>query len=244
MLAAPLIAPPLAPLAPLARSPPPRCLEPPPAGVVVTVLSGLAILGRPDSALWALFEGDAEPGAEAQSLTASLSRREGWDVSCEIGAPVARELGGSGELARGGGAADLRLDVIVAFEQSAARRPCGYASLLRPSRLLMSNGAWEVVAADEQTDAPTAMQWRLALGPGGLSAGGETLIAPGTMLYFDAAIAADAAAESLAAISGVGSGGGCRFEDGRISVLEDLGMGFSEFKVVGRWTAKAARRVE
>ena len=82
------------------RSPPCVALEWPPAGIVVTVLSGIAILTRPDSGLWP--EPENELSDEQRQLIRALCRPDGWDLRASIGADLARSLGGTGSLAARG----------------------------------------------------------------------------------------------------------------------------------------------
>ena len=226
-----------------ARAPQIACLEAPPAGIVVTVLSGLAILGRPDSALWALFEDEPELSDSAVSLTSALLRSDGWDIRCEIGDTLAKRLGGTGRVANLGQDVCIGLDLTVAFAQQPGRvLPSGVTRLLRPSKLVKSRGSWDITAVDDGL-LPTALEWQLVVGNSGISAGSAELIPAGEVLTFEAEVEADAARGRVAAISGLSNGGGVRFKRGRISVLEEIGMGFSELKVIGTFDAAASRGV-
>ena len=123
------------------RSPPCVALEWPPAGIVVTILSGIAILTRPDSGLWP--EPENELTDEQRQLTRALCRPDGWDLRASIGADLARSLGGTGSLAArggaggaGGGGLTAELSARVAFEcdERFTAYPQGTATLLRPSK--------------------------------------------------------------------------------------------------------------
>lgn len=240
------------------------CLEWPPAGIVVTVLSGVFILGRPDSALWGLFDdGEETPGDAAQALTSALCRTDGWDVSCAIGStPVAidpeergsaakllRELGG-GDESRGSiptqrGKATLGLS--VRFEREGrAGPPRGVVRLLRPSRFFPEGvGAWAVSAVDDEL-APTAIEWKLECS--GLDVGGEALIPAGTV-FFNCAVAADATGARLAALRSGGSddgSAGAALRKGGLSVVRtgalSQAIGLAPVRVVGTFEAAAAAR--
>ena len=164
---------------PLTVRPRPRCqpcvaLEWPPAGVVVTVLSGMAILARPDSALWGLFEQDPEPTEEERALMEALCRPDGWEIRATIGADLARSLGGTGSLATSGKDGTAALSARVAFEQDArfAAYPQGTAKLLRPSRALTERpGLWSVETAAE---APN--RWSYATSPEMLETAGKQML--------------------------------------------------------------------
>ena len=139
----------------LLRSPPCVALEWPPAGIVVTVLSGIAILTRPDSGLWP--EPEPELTDEQRELIGALCRPEGWDLRASIGADLARSLGGTGSLAarggEGGNGGTAELSARVAFEcdERFTAYPQGTATLLRPSKYLSARrGLWSVEAGSSQ----------------------------------------------------------------------------------------------
>jgi hypothetical protein len=140
------------PRVPRPRSPPCVALEWPPAGIVVTVLSGIAILTRPDSGLWP--EPEQELTEEQRELIGALCRPEGWDLRASIGADLARSLGGTGSLtARGGEGGTAELSARVAFEcdERFTAYPQGTATLLRPSKYLSARrGLWSVEAGSSQ----------------------------------------------------------------------------------------------
>jgi len=218
--------------------------ELPPAGVMVTVASGLLILGRPDSPLWDLLAPEKDNGRPSEAMRAAdrcLCRARGWDLSCDIGPRAARSIGGTGSLARrrdAGGGVGLSLSLVLERDERSAL-PRGTARLLRPSRFIAPVGSWRVEAVDETTLLPTALEIKLSCN--GLGQGGEVMVKEG-LLYLRAAVEQDASAGRVAALSGGESGGDAslRLVEGSVAVQEDLGMGFAEFKLVGSFEARPA----
>ena len=131
-----------APLNPLLnrqpRCPPCTLIELPPAGIMVTVASGLAILLRPDSALWGVLP-DPEPSEEATQLTNALCRPDGWDFKLTLGDST-------------------DFSIRLAFERDLrfTAYPQGSAQLLRSSRFLDNSGLWSVEVLDEDGLVPNA----------------------------------------------------------------------------------------
>ena len=151
------------------RSPPCVALEWPPAGIVVTVLSGIAILTRPDSGLWP--EPENELSDEQRQLIRALCRPDGWDLRASIGADLARSLGGTGSLAArggnggngddGGSGLTAELSARVAFEcdERFTAYPQGTVRLLRPplsSFWLRIEDAMSLITARRLSSSPTA----------------------------------------------------------------------------------------
>jgi hypothetical protein len=68
------------------------CFDFPPAGVSVTVASGLAILLRPESALWGLLEGEPQPSEREDALTSALCSSDGWDFRLSLDGEPAQSL--------------------------------------------------------------------------------------------------------------------------------------------------------
>lgn len=217
----------------------------PPAGVMVTIVSGIAILGRPDSALWDLLAPpDAErPSAALLSVERSLCRRGGWDLRCEVGPEAARAVGGTGALARRRdlqGGIGLSVSLVLERDERLAV-PSGAARLVRPSRFFAPVGSWQVEAVDEATMVPSAIGLKLLCT--GLESGGEVLVEEGPV-YLRASVERDAAAGRVLELSGGGAGGevAVRLVGGTIAVEEDIGLGFAEFKLVGAFEARPAVR--
>jgi hypothetical protein len=217
----------------------------PPAGVMVTIASGIAILGRPESALWDLFASpDAKrPSAALLSVEQSLCRRGGWDLRCEVGPEAARAVGGTGALARrrdSQGGVALSISLVLERDQRLAV-PSGPARLVRPSRFFAPVGSWQVEAVDEATMAPSAIAFQLLCT--GLESGGEVLVKQGPV-YLRASVERDTAAGRVLELSGGGAGGeaAVRLVGGTIAVEEDIGLGFAEFKLVGAFEARPALR--
>ena len=221
-----------------------------PAGVTVTILSGLAILLRPESAVWDLLRGEPQPSAEAVAITETLCRSDGWELRAEIGPEVARALGGTGKLARNEvrGTADvaflLRFDVDPRF----SAYPQGTATLLRPSRFVASEGVpvglWSV-EVDEQSGGGLVPQFlELRLDVQEIAMSGQTLVPEG-QVFLSAALESDEAATRVAALTSgrVDGNQALRFTDGRVTVKEygSLGAaGLSELKLVGTFDARPA----
>jgi len=192
-----------------------------------------------------------EPAASplAEATVREICREDGWLVKCVVGPTIARQLGGTGSLARRGGGTDVRLDFSVAFAQEVGYDPPqGTVRLLGESKLLststaeeeaalappgerpqVAKGFWSVDKTDE-FDVPTAVRWRLQCA--GISSGGEEVVAAG-QLYFNALVGqrrpSAAAATSIV------------LSDGRVTVKEDIGVNaifqargiLAEYKVVG-----------
>jgi len=240
-----------------------RCLEWPPAGIVVTILSGAFILGRPDSALWGLFDdGEETPSDAAQALTAALCRVDGWDLQVDVGttpveidpdergsaAKLLRELSSGDDEGRGSiptqrGKAALSLCVLFERERRDGP-PRGVVRLLRPSRFFPEGaGTWAVSAVDDEL-APTAIEWTLECS--GLDVGGETLIPDGTV-FFNCAVAADAAGARLAALrSGGDDSASAALRKGRLSIVRSGALsqvtGLAPVRVVGTFEGCVATR--
>ena len=239
-----------------------RCFEWPPAGIVVTILSGVFILGRPESALWGIFDdGEETPSDAAQALTAALCRADGWDLQVNVGttpaeidpdergsaAKLLRELSSGGDDGRSSipmqrGKAALGLSVRFERERRDGP-PRGVVRLLRPSRFFPESvGTWAVSAVDEEL-APTAIEWTLDCS--GLDAGGETLIPSGTV-FFNCAVAPDATGARLAALSGGDDSAGAALRKGRMSVVRtgalSQAVGLAPVRIVGTFEAAAAAR--
>ena len=185
------------------RSRPCVALEWPPAGVVVTILSGIAILARPDSALWALFEPEPELTDDQRELLGALCRPEGWDLRASIGADLARSLGGTGSLAmRGGEGGTAELSARVAFERDErfTAYPQGTARLLRPSRYLSSQrGLWSVEASEQGPRAgEQVLELRWESEPIGPE---DDALVPGGPIYLSGVVSLDEQATRVAALT-------------------------------------------
>lgn len=112
------------------RCPQCECVEWPPAGVLVTIASGFAILLRPDSALWGVLP-EPEPRADTMALTDALCRPSGWEFRLALDASEA--------------SSERDLSLLLAFECDARFRayPQGTVRLLRQSRFV-STGLWSL----------------------------------------------------------------------------------------------------
>lgn len=208
----------------------------PPAGVLVTIASGLAILSRPESALWGLLSPADEPlqSEAARDAERSLCRTAGWELSCRVaggftGALARRRAGGVG------------LSVTLRLERDERYcLPRGRARLLRPSRFFAPSGSWAVEELDESL-VPRSLEIRLQ--SAGVESGGETLLAPGP-IFLRAAIECDPSASRVAAMSGGAAGGDAavRVVRGTVEMQEDIGLGFSEYRLVGTFEARPSLR--
>lgn len=127
-----------------------------------------------------LWAPEPEPSPLAESTVLDVCRADGWDIKCTIGPDIARELGGTGALAKLQSGADVRLDYSVAFILEAGYSPPqGTLQLLSPSRFLststaeeearlappgespkIAKGFWTVDSTDDN-DVPTAVRWRM-----------------------------------------------------------------------------------
>jgi hypothetical protein len=242
------------PTLPPSRSTPARSEIP--AGIVVTVLSGLAILLRPDSALWGLRP-LPPPSAAAAERTKAICRPDGWLISAELSPPPAPR--GVATKALFGDARDVRsnsrvLELLCRFELDEGSydlAECsGTAKLLRDSRLLASSGPWTALLDGDGT--PQALQWRLRTTANlqiddGRS--GSTTLPVGTMLQFDATFHVDEASARVAVLVGgaaVGSPSGLCMGEGRIRVQVpsqlSLTLGVAEFREVGTFRGRLAPR--
>ena len=222
-----------------------------PFGVGVTIASGLAILLRPESALWELIEGEPEPSEAADHLTASLCRSDGWEFKAEIGPEIARSLGGDGMLASSSvsGSAEISLQLRFDVDERFRSYPQGTATLLRPSRFLSADtgqpaGLWSV-EVDDEGGVPSALELRLQFSDG-IELSGETLV-PAGAVYYSAQLAADEGASRVAALTSGKMEGNqvIRFGDGRVTVKETgaIGMatGLYSLKVIGSFVARPAQ---
>ena len=231
------------------RTSTPCMLDPPPAGVVVTILSGLAIILRRDSAFWGLFEDDEQLSADAQALVDVLCRKDGWDLRASIGAEEARALGGTGRLALSGASGTAEVSMPLAFDrdQRFAAFAQGRTRLLRPTSFLSSeaDGLWSLDPVAEDDDLRQAIE--VCLPCEGLELSGTELV-PAGKLYLTAQLELDERASRVAALtSGAVDGNAVlRFNDGRVVIKEASAMqqaaGLSELKVVGSLEAKPAAR--
>lgn len=211
------------------RSQPCTCLELPPAGVLVTIASGAAILLRPESALWGLFEGDPDPSDEAKYLTSILCRPEGWDLSMEMD----------------GGA---EISISLAFENDERFRayPQGTATLLRPSKFISSQAAalWSVDVADEDEGfMPRAIE--VCLPCDGIEAGDVRV--PAGPIYLNADLQLDERATLVAQLTSGRADGNAviRLSEGTVVMKQYAGLlgaatGLSELKKIGSFEARPA----
>jgi hypothetical protein len=180
---------------------------------LVTLLSGVAILARPDSALWGLVErsGQREVEQQTDEQLSSFCRGDGWLLRCSL-------TGESGYLARSilPSPTEVGLDVTLAFSRDEGR-----CRLLRPSRFLKPSGRWRVEGVDR---GALSVEWRILCAEG-IAVGGQSLVPPRTPLYFTATVSAQGdEAERRAAIDGVVDATRLvRVRNGRVSVLEGSG---------------------
>lgn len=182
-------------------------------------------------ALWAAPQASESVG----QTVAAVCREDGWDVRCTLGAQVARELGGTGALAKQKTAAsNVGLDFSVAFEQDEGfDPPQGTVRLLSQSRLLASStveeeaaraepgekpavakGFWTVDTTDDE-EVPTSVRWRLQCA--GITVGDDELVPPGP-LYFNALVAQQPPDSTAARTCPVSLG------SGRVTVKEEIGV--------------------
>lgn len=220
---------------------------PPPAGVVVTALSGCAILLRPDSALWGLIgPDDVGPAARdaASARLRSLCRADGWQLRCELQPPIERGIATKllyGEV-------PPTRDVPPVLTIDLALEPRGFEGqgsvrLLRSSRFIEARGSWTAGPTSDTVDAPWAVQ--LQLKSACQLEIGEEMVPAGTGLFFNAQLKADAAAARVAALSGEAAEDELRLQGGTIKVLQEsqlaLALGVAEFQAVGSFSAQPAR---
>ena len=243
------------PTLPPSRSTPARSEIP--AGVVVTVLSGLAILLRPDSALWGLRP-LPPPSAAAAERTKAICRPDGWIISAELSPPPVPR--GVATKALFGDERDVRsksrvLELLCCFEldegSSDLAECSGTAKLLRDSRLLASSGPWTALLMDAD-GTPQALQWRLrTIANLQIDDGrsGSTTLPVGTLLQFDATFDVDEASARVALLVGgaaVDSPSGLCMGEGRIRVQVpsqlSLTLGVAEFRAVGTFRGRLAPR--
>ena len=191
-----------------------RCSDwwPPPAGVVVTALSGCVILLRPESALWELIrpsDQDELDRAAASTQLRSLCRVDGWQLLCDLKPP--RERGVATKLLYGDTSTSRDVTPVLTLDLALQVDPRGRGfegqgpvQLLRPSRFIeATGGAWTAGPTADAPEAPWAVQLRLK-SSNEFVVGDET-VAAGTTLYFDANLESDSAAARVAALSGEGS---------------------------------------
>lgn len=196
--------------------------------------------------------------ADVAETVAGICRPDGWSVRCTLGSQPARELGGTGTLAKGEASSTVGLDYSVRFElEEGYDPPQGTVSLLSASRLLststaaeeaaaaaagtrpaVAKGFWSVDATDDE-DVPTAIKWRLQCV--GIESGGVTIVPEG-QIYFNALVG------ERRALPGEESAEGTRpisLGSGRVTVKEDVGVNtifqargiLAEFKLVGSFDA-------
>ena len=124
-----------------------RSIEWPPAGIVITMFSGVAIFARPESPLWDLIQ----PEAAVVSVPAisSLCRDDGWELRLSIGRDMARSV-------------DVALQVRFERDGRFGEYPQGTAALRRPSKFFASTGLWSAVS--EAGDERHSLEMRLECG--------------------------------------------------------------------------------
>jgi len=67
-----------------------------------------------------------------------------WTVRCQVGAELARSLGGSGELAKMQSSPRVQLDFLLQFAQDEGYDPPqGSVQLVRPSTRFSQSGFWK-----------------------------------------------------------------------------------------------------
>ena len=96
-----------------------RSIEWPPAGIVITVLSGVAIFARPESPLWDLIQPEA--AVVRVPAISSLCRDDGWELRLSIGRDMAQSV-------------DVALQVRFERDGRFGEYPQGTAALRRPSK--------------------------------------------------------------------------------------------------------------
>ena len=176
------------------------CLEYPPAGVVVTVLSGAAIFLRPESALWSILR-DADPDARADELSRVLCRNEGWGFRLSIGADVARSLGGTGLTASSSAESTAEIALELAFERNTefGAYPQGTVRLLRDSRFVSDElGLWSIESDGSSESLVQALEVRLQ--SEGIALSGVELVRPGPF-YLSALLDIDERAARVTALT-------------------------------------------
>ena len=227
------------------RSTSATCLEAPPLGVVVTILSGIFIFTRPESALWGLVEQDVELSVEQETTIKGLCRTDGWELRLAVGADT---------LADSGTTVELTLQLGFNWDDRFRAYPQGTAKLLRSSRFMsLDSGLWSIEALEQRDGSPSGetsmaevLELRMqcdGLGPAGGADGAQELLPRGPV-YLSATLEADERATRVAALTSgkVQNEEIIRFGDGRITVKEysSIGVvaGLSELKVVGSFEAR------
>ena len=189
---------------------------------MVTVASGLAILLRPDSALWGVLP-DPEPSEEATQLTNALCRPDGWDFKLTLGDST-----------------DFSIRLAFELDPRFTAYPQGSARLVRSSRFLDNSGLWSVEVLDEDGLVPNALEVCLTC---------ETPIGddvPAGQIFLQANLERDERATRVAALTSgrTDNNAVLNFDDGRV-VVKDYGgfgglAGLSELKVAGSFEARPA----
>jgi len=197
----------------------PRCAQP--------------VLGILD---WLNSVSESDETAAATELLSSFCRTDGWLVRCEIGADVARAVGGSSSLAKGIDAGTAVIEFALNFEREFGYDPAqGAVNVLRTSRFLVpeQRGFWQI-DADDDDGVPETIQWRLTVAEPGIRLGEQQLVPPGPV-YFNARCSWSEGGSALT------------LGDGRLTVKEDLGSDvgifrargiLAEFKIVGTFECK------
>ena len=230
-----------------------------PAGLVVTIISGLAILLRPDSALWGLLQPPSLSEA-AKARMEGVCRSDGWLVSAVL-QPPPEPRGRATKLLFGDKpcpSARSVLELLALFELDEAAiitDPAGPVRLLRESRWVNTRGPWTAFVDDN--GVATAVQWRLTtstelrFGDDSGSSGPSGTLQEGTTLQFDGLLRAGAASGRIAALtegapSDAATSEGLIICDGRIRVQVpsqlSLTLGVAEFRTVGTFSARPAPR--
>lgn len=242
------------------RHVPPACEVP--AGVVVTVLSGAAILLRPESSLWDLLKPTSSFQLEEFD---GLTNDSGWIVSIDFASPpeprgVVTKLlyGERREESRRRKSRQQTLELLLRFSIDQRRMNAigevgGNLALQRPSRYLAQEGAWAATERNVPTSSANrvrALQWQMAtIAPLPLVDGlGE--LPRGATLYFDAVLDVDEARAKVAALvqgSPMGEGmpgphAGLTMREGRVRVQElsqlALTLGVAELQTIGTFSAR------
>ena len=218
-----------------------------PAGVVVTLLSGVAILARPDSALWTLLQPPPTPTAASESIC----RPDGWIVSLEL-APPPSKRGVATRLLYGEkpeASSQRVLELRIGFESDGddAAESEGPLRLLSDSRYFDENGRWTSAVLQTDGEPTQVLQYRLRT-RAPLTLDDRETLPEATWLEFEARVEVDEAARRLAALTEGANGSGAIMSQGRIRLQVpsqlSLTLGVAEYRTVGTFRARPAPRRE
>lgn len=184
---------------------------------------------------------EVEESEDKARVVKAITTPSGWDLNLEIGSQIAKQLGGTGDLAKGD-MMNVNIGVAVRMAKDEGYDPPqGSVFIESESNIFKGEGFWSILE-DTDEGVPTAIQANLKC-PDGIKVSGDLVIPPGNV-YVNMKIKYELPKEDTP-VRGLD---GVTFYDGRLTVKEDVKSSFmltayngilAEFKIVGSVTAKA-----